>query len=67
MDVTKFNHALVSLDEESVAFIIGVLKEDSYARLKEQLIRRLLVIQTAKLNHWLTDLTLGDRILNQLL
>lgn len=52
-DATRFN-------EES-----DVLTECSYARFKDQLIRRLSVSETAKLNHILIDVTLGDRTPNQ--
>lgn len=58
-DASKFNHALVGLDEESVALIAIVLSECSYDRLKDQLITRLSVSKTAKLNHLLLDLTLA--------
>lgn len=60
-DATKFKQAFVGLDEESVALIADVLNECFYARLKEQLIMRLPVSKTAKLNHLLLDLTLDDR------
>lgn len=36
---TKFNHALVGLEEESVALVVDMLSVSSYPRLKEQLIR----------------------------
>lgn len=66
MSATKFNHALVGLDEESVALVASVLSGFSYGRLKDQFIRRLSVSERAKLNHLLMDLTLDDRIPGQL-
>lgn len=39
-DATKFNHALIRLDDEIIGFIADMLEECSYIRLKEQLIRR---------------------------
>lgn len=40
-DAIKFNHALFSLDEESVALVADMLSECSYSWLKNHLIRRL--------------------------
>lgn len=57
---TRFNYAYVGLDKEFVASIDEVLREGSYTRLKEQVIERLSIRETAKLIHVLTDLTLGD-------
>lgn len=55
----------MGLDEETTRLV--VLEHCSYDRPKEQLIRRLLVSEGAKLNHLLNWLTLGDRPANQLL
>lgn len=46
MDATKFIHALVGLDGECFAPVADMY---SYARLKNQLIRRLLLSETARL------------------
>lgn len=50
IDATKFSHALVGLDEKSIVFVANGLKECFYTQLKDQLIRRLSVSETAKLN-----------------
>lgn len=40
-DATKFNHALVDLDEASISLVTDVLGEFTYPQLKERLIRHL--------------------------
>lgn len=58
MDVTRFNHVLVGLDEEAIELVSDVL--DDCKRLREQFVKRLSLNEAVLLNHLLTELTLGD-------
>ena len=66
-DATRFNYAVVGLDEESILLVSDVVKSTSYVQLKSELIRRLSASESAKLDHLLAGLTLGDRTPSQLL
>ncbi|CAD7089103.1 unnamed protein product [Hermetia illucens] len=66
-DATRFNYAVVGLDEESILLVSDVAKSASYTQLKSELIRRLSASESAKLDHLLAGLTLGDRTPSQLL
>lgn len=66
-DATRFHHALIGFDKETIEFASDMLEEYSYVRLKEQLIWRPSVSEEGKLNQLLNELTLGDRTFSQLL
>lgn len=51
MNTTRFNEALVGMDEEIIELVRHVLDDGSYRRDREQLIKRPSVSETAKLNH----------------
>lgn len=48
MDATRFNYALVGMDEGTIGFIADVLEDFSYQRPNQQLIMRLSVNVTGR-------------------
>lgn len=60
--MTRFNHAFVGLNEETIGLVSDVLGKCSYFQLKEQLILPLSVSVEAKLDQLLAVFTLGVQI-----
>lgn len=61
MRTTRFNHALVGMDEETIEFISDVLEDFSYRRPNQQLIMWLSVSGMATFEQLLAELKLSDR------